>query len=393
MTDWAQRVAVLATSFRRVGFGRLGGYVIPPDDVAAMAGLRDALGADDLVFVGTCNRVECYVVLPEEARDGGAALLAAAQQFFAARGAQVRPETFFARTGRAAIDHLFTVASSLDSLVVGETEISGQIRRATDRARSAGLCGKELAGLVDRAIACARRVRHETKVGSTPVSVASIALAKIRKHFGKAGPNVTVIVGVGDMSKKVALALKESAGEVLVVNRTRARAEAFCAEHGGTALSLDEFKAAPPTWIDLVFTATSSNDAVVDLNDLRPALDARERSGEARPLVVVDLGLPRDVDRAVDAHEGTVVVAMEHLEALSALNQEHLEVEVRAAREIVAGEVGLVAREERLKALAAESAEKMLAARLAHLSEGDRDAVLRFATSLAGRIARQPLDL
>ena len=390
---WSERLAVVATSFRRVGFGRLGGFVIPPEATAELRELRAAFGAEELVYLATCNRVECYLLLPEGATPDRDALLATARRTFEARGAQVDERTFFASAGRDALHHLFSVLASLDSLVVGETEISGQARRAVERARQEGLCGSTLAKLFDAGVACARRVRGETGVGSAPVSVASIALQKVRKHFGKEGPGVSLLLGVGDMTKKVAIALQQSTGKVIVANRTRSRAEAFCERHGGQARSLDELHQSPPGWVDLVFTATSAEDPVLRADDLRPALEARQKAGVRRPLIVVDLGMPRDVHTEVDQLPGVRVIDMAYLEAAAEKNQAVVNEQVARARPIVDEEVSRLTREDRFRCLAGESAQAMLDARLNHLAEADRAAILSFVTGLAGRIARQPMDL
>ena len=149
----------------------------------------------------------------------------------------------------------------------------------------------------------------------------------------------------------------------------------------------------PPGWLDLVFAATAADEAVLRREHLEPALAARRKAGVQRPLIVVDLGLPRDVHPEIDELEGVLVVAMEHLESLSAARQKRLEEEKRAAAEIVREEVERQLREDRFRSLAGESAEAMLSTRMAHLCDQDRDAILSFVTGLAGRMARQPIDL
>lgn len=387
---WTGRVAVIATSFRRVGLGRLGAFVLPPDDTASQAALRDALGADELVYLATCNRVECYVALPHTVRaEDAPELLARARAFFEARGAS-SADALTVRTGPEAVEHLLTVTAGLDSLVLGETEISGQARRALERCAAAGLSGPALARLFERAAACSKRVKNETALGRTPASAAQVAVHKIKKYFGNEGPGVTVLVGAGEMTRKVAQALQGKPGEKLFVNRTRDRAEDLARKFGGRAQSLDEFLAAPPTWIDVLFAATASTEAVVPAAALAPALAARAAQGARLPMIVCDLGLPRDVDPAVDALPGVFVVDMLTVEALSLENQRALEVEAVKARVVVQDEVTRVVREDRFRVIADESAQAMLGARLAHLSEEDREQILRFATGLAARIARNP---
>ncbi len=387
---WTPRLVALTTSFRQVGFGRLGAFVLPVERDEPLHALGAALGAEELVYLATCNRVELYALLPEGVEAERARR--AAVRYFEAQGASGAADAFTLRCGREALSHLFRVTSSLDSLLLGETEISGQVRRALERARRAGVCGPTLGGVFERALACSRRVRAETEVGRTFVSVATLALQKVRRHFGADGPGVTVLVGVGDMCRKVAQALADRGGERIVVNRTLAKAEAFCARYGGRPMALDAFLADPPARIDLVFAATAADRPVVTLAALRPALDARLAAG-GPPLIVVDLGMPRDVERAVDAHPAARVVAMDHLEALSRRNQDRLDGEAARAEAIAREEVERVLREDRFRALAGASADALLEGRLGHLAAADREAILRFVTGLAGRLARQPLEL
>jgi len=371
----------------------MGGFVLAPDDAAGREELKLRLGAEEIVYLATCNRVEVYVLLPEgQPLPDAEALGFQASCFFAERGALVASDDLFAKQGEEALHHLFRVAASLDSLVVGETEIAGQLRRARDADRAAGRCGKALSSLLDAAIATSRKVRAKTGVGDTHCSVATIALQKIRKHFGNKGPGVAVAIGVGDMSRKVAQALKTTPSKLLVVNRTRERAEAFCTEHGGVPRSLSDFQSNPPGWIDLLFTATAAEEPVVRASHLAPALSAREAAGVTRPLIVVDLGLPRDVDPEIDALPGVVVVSMAQLESLSAERQRLLEVEAQAAESLVLAAVGALRREERFRSLAGESAQALLASRLSHLAPQDAETIRRYAEGLAGRMARQPVE-
>ncbi|MCO5167653.1 MAG: hypothetical protein M9894_14995 [Planctomycetes bacterium] len=381
--DDIERLACVGASFRTLGFERLGELVVPPEErAAALPALARALGADELVYVATCNRVECWAWLAAPARDLPARLAG----FF---GGRVGEDGLEARAGREALAHLLRVTSALDSLVVGETEIAGQVRRAGDEAQGVGLLGERLRPVLERAQACARRARQAFDAARPPASAADLAVGKIQQHFGPEGPRVAVLVGVGPMTRKVAGALASTAAELVFVNRGVARAEELAARYGGRALSLDAFQAEPPAWIDLVFTATSARAPVVRPEHLAPALDARRRAGAARPLILCDMGVPRDVDPACDALEGALVVALEHMEALAHLRAAQ-DGGLSRASAVVDEELDRLLREERFRAIAGESARAMLASRLAHLSPEDREAILRFAGGLAARFARQP---
>lgn len=385
------RLAVVGTSFREVGFERLGELVLAHDGKGqeARRGLAKALGAAELVDVSTCNRVECYV-----ASSGGPidpeALRAAFVRYARGRDVSVDPASLRSVTGRPAVEHLFRVASGLESLVVGETEISGQVRRALDAAVAAGTAGPTLKDAFERALACSRRVRTAIERGAPPRSSAAHAVEKIHAHFGDVGPKVSVLVGVGPMTRKVGQALAGSPGERIFVNRTRQNAEPLAARFGGRAMSLEAFHRDPPPWIDLVFTATSAREAVILPEHLRPALEARRAAGADRPLIVCDLGVPRDVHPACDALEGCLVISLEHMQALAALKSGADDAGGVEAARIVAAEADRLEREARWQAIADESARAMLAARLTHLSEADREQILRFASGLATRFARQP---
>ena len=386
-----ERLAVVGATFRTVGFEGLGELTLAPGDVVGRARLQAALGAEELVDLATCNRVEHWVVLPH-ARSADGLSDALAAHLRATGRTPPGPEGLFACAGQAALEHLFRVACGLDSLVLGETEITGQLRRAVEVAVAERTAGPILREVFDRALACGRRARAAAEAVDAPgpASAAAMAIEKLRQHFGAEGPGASVIVGVGPMSVEVARALATGTGERLFVNRTPARAAELAARFGGRSLSLEAFLAAPPAALDLLFTATSAEAPVLGPAVFAPALAARRARGDGRPIIVCDMGVPRDVDRAVDALPGVLVVALEHMEALAhARRRDFVQAATRAA-EVVAAEVGRVAREERFRALAGESARAVLEGRLAHLDAGDRALILRFATGLASRFARQP---
>ena len=219
-------------------------------------------------------------------------------------------------------------------------------------------------------MACSRRVRRETELGQLSVSVASLALQKVRKHFGAAGPRCAAVVGVGDMTRKVALTLgRERACDLLVVNRTLARAEELAAECGGRAVSLEAFQAAPPPDLELVFTATSSPVPVIGPQTLAPALAARQGP---RPLIVCDLGIPRDSDPALDQTPGVAVITLPRMEQLAAANRARLADHVARAQAIVTEAAARSLREQRFTALAQTSVQGLLSKRLAHLDPSDQ---------------------
>ena len=387
----SERLVLIGTSFRRIGFERLGRYVLPLDREADLAALRSACGARELVYVATCNRVEAYLSFAsgDEARAAAIGLAERVAVFFAARGAgATEPRDLFVLAGAAALEHLFGVVASLDSLVLGECEIAGQVRRAAEAASAHGLCGRTLKRVFEQAARVARRVRSETAIGRTPVSVASLILKRMREHFAPHAPRTAVLIGVGDVTKKVAASLAGGQTELLFVNRTESRAAELAARHGGRAMSLEQFRATPPASIDLLVTATRAPGAIVDASTLAPALAAQDPG--VKPILVCDLGVPADVDAAVDALPGVRTLRLPDLEATARENRDRLASEVERVKAIVSDEARRSGSEARLRDVAAESADALLATRLSHLAPDDREAVRRFATGLAERLARQP---
>jgi glutamyl-tRNA reductase len=383
-------LVLIGTSFRHVGFGRLGGYVLPPERSGELARLRELCGASELAYVATCNRVEIYLCRP--AGPDVADLAARAAEFFAAAGAgaDARAADFFVLAGSSAIEHLFSVVASLDSLVLGECEIAGQVRRAADTALASGLGGPFLRRTFEQAAKVAKKVRAETAIGRTPVSVASLVLRHAREHFRAAPPRRAVLIGVGDVTKKVGASLESSPTRRLFVNRTVSRAADLAERFGGEALSLDDFRHDTPPNVDWIVTATRAPGPVIDAALLSRMLDARGAGARAEPMLVCDLGVPADVDPAIAADPRVRLLRLDDLERAAKENRTRLEGEVERVKAIVAAEARRFATEARLRALAAESADAILGERLAHLAPEDRETVRRFATQLAERISRQP---
>lgn len=378
------QVGLIGTSFRQVGFEGLGPATAALTDYVRRAALKEALGVSELVVLATCNRLECYVAA---ARLDAQRLRARAAKFFQR---ELSADLLQVELGRPAVEHLFAVVSSLDSFVVGETDVVRQVRRAIESAQAEGLAEEALGHVFERALQCARRVHAETALGSTPVSVATLAVQKIQRHFGELGPSVSLLVGTGDMTRKVGAAMARYAqGERIFVNRTLAGAEELAERFDGRAMSLAQLHASPPDEIDLVFSATSASEPVIPAATLGPAIEARVGCGRA-PMIVCDLGVPRDVDPSLEGREGIVLLALEHLEVLAELNRTRLEDELEQARLIVRDLSTRLSRERRFRALADRSTQAILESRLAHLDPQDRDAILKFATGLAERFARQP---
>ena len=255
-------------------------------DAVACPGVAEAL------MLSTCNRSELYL-----AAENGEALPSAEEVY--GRVLQVAPERFaghaYVLQGAAAAAHLFRVAAGADSMVLGETEIMGQLREALDCARETGAAGRVLSRLGERALSVGKRARTETRIDKGCMSVASVAADLARQIFDRLASRRLLVLGAGEMGALVARRLIDNgARQVTIVSRTLERAQALAGEIGGEAVAfegfLDELMRA-----DIVITSTSSPHPLITVDRVQVAAG----SGRRRPLLLIDLAIPRDVDPGV----------------------------------------------------------------------------------------------
>src|SRR5688572_11035518 len=294
--------------------------------------LADALAASDVVVLSTCNRLEvCFAREeghPPEARD--------LEVVRTVLGLEPGAPLHF-HTGRGAARHLFRVASSLDSLVLGEDQILAQVREALERAEAARLCGGLLRPMFQAALEVGKQVRTRTGLGTRPVSVVSIAVALLRERFAGAVPRVAVL-GAGAMGELIARHLAEAGiGPLLFANRDLARAQRLAELFGGRATTLDELRAQPPA-LDALLSATTAPAAVLAADDLlllaRCALDGR--------LFAVDLAVPRDLEPCDDAR--VEIVDLEALRERAAQNRALRHAAAREAEGLIESKVDVFSR-------------------------------------------------
>ena len=235
----------------------------------------------------------------------------------------------------AAIGHLFSVASGLDSAVLGESEVLSQVRGAWEVARTEGGAGSVLSGLFRHALEVGKRVRSETAIarGTTSVSQATVALAV--HTLGRLEDRKILVLGAGEMGEGMAVALAASGvSEVLVANRTRARAQSLADRIGGKAIGFDELGAALVE-VDVLLSSTGAPEPLLMVEDLLPVLSARA----GRPLLVVDVAIPRDVDLGVRQLDGVTVLDLDDLRAFARAGLEDRRREIARVHGIIDEEV------------------------------------------------------
>ena len=296
----------------------------------------------EAMVLSTCNRVEVYAVV--DAFHGG--LSAIGQVLAEQSGMSLGDLTKYAyvRYSEAAVEHLFAVASGLDSAVVGEQQVLGQVRRAYAAAEANRTVGRILHELAQRALAVGKRVHSETGIDAAGVSVVSVALGMAAKKLGRTGlqGKTAVVVGAGAMGALSAAHLTRAGVQnVYVVNRSLPRAQRLARKirdsgAAAEALSLDRLASALAD-ADVVVSCTGAVRPVVSLADVHNALFAGRRDETNQPLVICDLGMPRDVDPAVSGLPGVWVVDMDRVQREPSARAAAADAE--AARHLVAAEV------------------------------------------------------
>ena len=308
---------------------------VPAGEVAETAArVRDALGGDaECVLLNTCNRVELFA-----ACDGGPDLLAA---LCAARGADAADfvGATYDLAGEPAVRHLFRVAASLDSLVPGETQVLGQVRGAYELARRHGLTGPTLHGLFQRAIAAGREVQTGTDLAAGRLSVASVAADYAEEIFDRLDDKTVLCVGAGKMARLVVERLRQrKVGRLIVANRDVEKARRFAAEFGGEGRPLAEL-ADLLAAADVVLTGTGSREPLITAASLKPVLKRRRY----RPLFLIDIAVPRDVEPAVAGLTNVYLYDVDDLQSAVAQTMSDRRGSVAAAEAIVARHVAAYA--------------------------------------------------
>ncbi|HEV7678918.1 MAG TPA: glutamyl-tRNA reductase [Candidatus Dormibacteraeota bacterium] len=288
----------------------------------------------EAVVLSTCTRTEVYAVA-----SGFHGAMADVRNFLVEWSGSQPPDfrdDLYAFYGDEAASHLFRVSSGIDSPLLGEGEIVRQVREAWDAARREGAAGQTLSSLFRHAIEVGKRARSETAIsrGTTSLSQAAVAMAAERLD-GLLG-RTALVVGAGEMGRGIAQALASvaGAGEILVANRTSSKAIALAERVRGRPLQLDHLVTALEG-TDLVVTSTGSPDVQLTADDVRSALPGRR----GRPLMIVDVAVPRDVDPAVGDLPGVTLLNMDDLKAFVDASIAQRRHEVGAVNQIVAEEV------------------------------------------------------
>jgi glutamyl-tRNA reductase len=348
-------------------------------------------GVQEGLIVSTCNRTEVYSVI-----DGGHAALTDWLEDYHQTGHDLG-ECCYELHGPAAVQHVFAVASGLDSLILGEPQILGQLKDAYRSAHDAGTAGPLLNRLFQATFAVAKRVRTETRVGASAVSVASAGVQLARRIFAGFEQHTALLIGAGEMIELTGRHLHaQGLKRMIIANRSLDRAQDLALEFKASAISLDALDEHLPA-ADIVISSTASPTPIVTLAATKAAITARRR----RPMFMLDIAVPRDIEAGVADLEDVYLYTIDDLRQVVDDNLKARQDEAQEARQLIEGEVArfmsalrtldaapiirdLRARADQTKAQTLDQARRMIAA-------GKRDEALEFlANTLTNRLLHAP---
>ncbi|QSQ27807.1 glutamyl-tRNA reductase [Pyxidicoccus parkwayensis] len=349
----------------------------------------------EALWVSTCNRVEVYLAAP----DAAVAKQRVVEEMQSLGGPEALDHLYEHR-GENALVHLFRVAGSLDSMVLGEAQILGQVKDAFERGQGAGAVRGELTRACAAAFSCAKRVRTETAIGRASTSMAAAAVQLASKVFDGLRGKTVLVVGAGEMGELAARHLKQAgATKLFITNRTLARAEALATEVGGTARPFEELFALL-TAADVVVCSTASPVPLFTKENVGAVGKARK----GRPLFMVDLAVPRDIDPGVGQLDGVHAYDVDDIQKFVADNAAARAEEAQKAGVLVAQEVARFVKEralregtpvlarlrQRAEAIARAEVERTLGALGDGLNEKQRKSIEAMGRAIVNKLLHEP---
>ena len=350
---------------------------------------------DEALLISTCNRVELYGV----SMNPTAAAQSARNTLASRLPNSTSEDVFYSERGVAVVRHAFRVASSLDSLVVGEPQILGQVKEAFDAATNAGTAGTLIGRCFSHAFSTAKRVRNETGIAEGTVSVSSIACELAKKIFGNLDGRRTLLLGAGEMGEGAARNLRQTGTQLHVINRSEARAEALAKSCGGRAIPYERLTTELAE-ADVVIASTASTKFILTPELMKGVV----RSRRHRPLFIIDIAVPRDVDPRIGTMDNVFVYDVDDLQQVAEQNLAVRAREAAQAERIIEEEVELFLKWRRSLELAptivalrkqfgdvADEELRRALGRLQGLSQSDRAAFEAMARSLVNKLLHRPM--
>ena len=306
----------------------------------ALARLQQLDGVEEVVLLSTCNRTEFYVISSDLGRQTLQDWLHNEGNLDAAFG-----DTVFSFDDDQAIRHIFRVACGLDSMVLGEPQILGQLKDAVRDAEQAGTLGSRLGALFQHTFSVAKKVRTETEIGANPVSIASAAVSLAQQFFAGFANHTALLIGAGTTIELVARHLNaKKLGRLFVANRNLDRAKKLASQFGGFAVPLSELEGTLPE-ADIIISSTAAEEPIVS----RAQMDAAIRLRKRKPIFAVDIAVPRDIAPDVAELDDVYLYGIDDLQKIILEGQDSREAAAVDAHRILDEEISRYAAMERAK--------------------------------------------
>jgi glutamyl-tRNA reductase len=360
--------------------------------------LRDIPGIRECYLLSTCNRVEVLFTAPKPEAIQPKVL----DLLFGGKVCMEElTDCLYIHNNIEAVQHLFTVAASLDSMIVGEAQILGQLKEAYRHASHLKTSGLILNKLLHKAFSTAKRVRTETQIGASAVSIAYAAVELGRKIFGDLKGKRAMLVGAGEMAELAAEHLMgQGLAEMVVVNRTLERALTLATRFKGRAASLEEL-VEQLLEVDIIISSTGAQGLILQKQDVLPIMHRRRN----QPLFFIDIAVPRDLDPEINTLDNVYLYDIDDLHSVVEMNKEQRDKEAVKARRIVDEETlkfshwleamavtpTIVQLQATAESICRTELEKTFA-RLNGISLEDKKSIERMATAIAGKILHHPMQ-
>jgi len=367
----------------------------------ALRWLVEQPGVQEALVLSTCNRVELYLVVDEDSFPEETVMGELFRTHFALRQEQGWEECLYRYSFHRAISHLFRVTSGMDSMVIGEPQITGQVKDAYRLAVQQKAVGVVLNRLLHKSFNVSKRVRTETELASRAVSVSYVAVELARKIFGDLTGRTALLAGAGEMAELAARHLAaHGAAQILVASRTWENAQRLASTFGGEAVRLEDI-AAVLDRIDILICSTAAPEYILRVDQVREAL----RSRKYNPIFIIDIAVPRNIDPRVDELENIYLYDMDDLQQVLKTNMEERQKELKKAEVIVQEELRqflhwlgtldmvptIVSLRRRAEDIRKQELDKALSMLKASLSREQRETVEAMTQAIVNKILHGPI--
>ncbi len=402
MNDSISKIACVSTKLGKAGIELLEALTIPePQRIEKLTTLKIYLGVSELVYLSTCNRVEFVAVRENSSEDIAGLRNRILDFFFKVDGSShphFEPENFRLYAGREAVRHIFKVAASLDSIVIGEAQILGQVKAAHQLAQENQLSGTVLERLFSAAYKAAKLVRTETELGRNPVSIASLVTLRLDEILAKLPESTISIIGSGPMTAKMAeIVRKKHNNQIVFVNRTVAKIEHIAEKYAGRAMSLDKFLEGNIS-ADIIISSTSSSEPIFGAASLEKIMTKKAR------VYAFDLAIPRDFAPELAADHRFEIWDMEKLNSLSQKNRRERFKTADHANRLIEEQLKIYLQKEITQmiaplfdsamnesiTMAEEGLSNLFKGKLSHLTPGDQKLLLYWSKKVLSRACYLP---